>query len=254
MAISLRDILAFFVEFERALILEAPPGVFEEEPRSSTRLLERFSAYFGGPIRVVIVESYEGLDLAGDVIIRNDELGSLVLVYYKDKRPVGADILLNNAKLTDDKPVFNYCYRRFLAIKEAFHVVLRFELIKEGRNYDYPDSNQAKSMMPSIERLIFLPFAIIDFDDPEYTDDVKIENAAELLAVLMLYPIEKIASDRNTFTAAVGAEFDDPTAIATSTKAFAELHKIPQRYVDLIFRWQGFDSFYSRIRQLRAGH
>lgn len=264
MPINLRDILSFFVDFERALEQEAPPGVFERVPRDEVMLLTQFKAYFGGPIRVLNVDMYKDIDKvyqngsSQDVVsaaIKNEELASLVLTYFENGTPTRADILINCGKRSDGSPIFNNCYYRFLVMKEAFHAILRLEFSRQNR--PYPDANNSSEMLKTLEKLIFLPFAIIDFDDPDYEDDIKIENAAELLSLLILYPIDQIGIDRQQFLKGISGQpgdIDNPTVIATRTYEYAKSHLVPQRYVDLMFRWKGFPEVFALYRQLKRGY
>ncbi len=264
MPIALRDILAFFVEFEKALESESPPGVFAEIPRDHLHLLSAFKLYFGGPIRLLELDIYKGLDdgsLNGslpEVVsspFQRDELASCVLIYFENDIPTRADILINSGTRANGEAVFNYCYYRFLVMKEAFHAILRLEFNRQNR--DYPDANNSTEILKTLEKLVFLPFAIVDFDDPDYDDDIKIENAAQLLSLLILYPIDQIDNDRRKFLnsfAADQANIEDPAVIATRTYEFAALHRVPQRYVDLLFRWKKFPDVFALYRQLKRGY
>jgi hypothetical protein len=264
LALTFREILAFFVEFERALEAEAPTGVFSACPRDEIALLKAFEAYFQGPMRLLEIDSYDGLEpptgqndsseVAGPAL-RKDELASLILIFFENGFPKKADILINSGLLDSGAPIFNKCYRRFLAMKEAFHAILRLEFAR--RNDPYPDAADSVTILKTLEKLIYLPFAIIDFDNPEYDDDIKVENAAQLLAILILYPIEQINADRAQFLEEFDggdANFENPEIIVTRSYEFAAKHRVPQRYVDMLFRWKLFPSIYSQYRQLKRGY
>lgn len=263
MPLNLNEIISFFVEFESVLTAEVPPGVMENRPRSVPSLLQGFSLYFGGPINVLGMDFYEGVGpqpAAEGVVdgkLRKDELGSLVLYYGKEGVPTSADILVNLGEKADGTPAFNRCYRRFLVMKEAFHAVLKVEFERKGKNH--PDTAETGRWLKLAEKLVYLPFSLPDFDDPEYDDDLKIEHAAELLAIFILYPLDHIAADRKAFLAEGnpgkdGDDFEDPEVIMALTLPYATNHRVPQRYVDLLFRWKQFEHVHLLYQQLKDGY
>jgi hypothetical protein len=257
--ITLREILTFFVGFERALAAEAAPGVMEASPRDTLKLIEAFKLYFGGPIQVLGLDFYEGLESepANEVVdqtIRPDELASLVMYYEKDGAPNAVDILMNTGTY-NGRPTFNRCYRRFLVMKEAFHAILKMEFDRQGRVH--PDTADTVKWLRLAEKMIYLPFGMPDFDDPDYDDDLKIEHAAELLAILILYPLDRMQSDRRSFLGeadGAASDIEDPEVIAALTLQFATQYRVPQRYVDLMFRWNRFTDVHLLYAQLRDGY
>ncbi len=73
-----------------------------------------------------------------------------------------------------------------------------------------------------------------------------------MFAALTLYPLDNIAADRKEFLQGVGADqMSEPLAKVTSSLDYAEKHKLPRRYVDLLFRWERFDELYAHYGQLR---
>ncbi|UYN96330.1 MAG: hypothetical protein KIT25_05145 [Enhydrobacter sp.] len=254
MAISVRAIMAFFVEFERAITQMATPGVMECRQRDPMALLKLFRTYSNCEFETQQLDFTQGIDVdAQDAanpsaqVDKPAEIWSLVLNFG-----TRAEIWVNDRVKLDGKKLVNRCHRRFLVMKEAFHVILRDELIRNGSGH--PDTGRPEKLVTLTEELIYLPFSIIDFDSPEYSDSVKVEHAAELLAFLMLYPFDSLSVDRASFlngdSTGVG-RFDKPEVIIASTLDFATEYLVPRRYVDLLFRWHRFNQLYVVYRQLR---
>ncbi|MBF0333141.1 MAG: hypothetical protein HQL40_05755 [Alphaproteobacteria bacterium] len=246
MALSLRDLVSFFVEFEKAVTQSAAPGVMEKVPREPSELLDVFHLYSGCTFIVREMDFYADFDVpfARASGGQPPELCSLVLNFGKR-----AEIYINGAQRPDRSPILNRCHRRFFLMKEAFHVVLRDEFVKQKR--DHPDTNRPETLATLVQQLTYLPFSIVDFDSPAYPDSEKVEHAAELLALFMLYPLDVVAADRANFNNANGAA--GPAIIFADTRAFAQEYLVPQRYVDLLFRWERFDELYAIYRDLRLG-
>lgn len=245
MRFSLRDIVSFFVDFERALSMDAPPGVMEATPRDVEKLLLLFKGYSNCEFKPLGLDFSEGLPHprggAAPSNIRPYQVGSLIFNFGSH-----AEIFVNTMKNNDGYVIVNYCHRRFFTIKEAFHVILRDEFMRSG--VGHPDTSSPEQLQTLIETMIYLPFSIVDFDDVDlkYPEAERIEHAAELLAIMMLYPLDRIAKDRQDFIKLVGAtSFEDDTIKLANTFVYADTFKVPQRYVDLLFRWQKFDELYN---------
>lgn len=260
MSLDLRTLISFFAEFEHQVSLEAAPGLLDSYPRNTSHkdgLAKLYAGYSECSLEVFqkdfttgLAEKIEVTSAANDSIshyVAPAELGSFILNF--DDR---AEVFVNDAHRNgnpDDK-ILNPCYRRFLLMKEVFHVVLRDEFMRH--KIDHPDTDAPELLVTLLEDLIYLRFSIIDFDNPRYRDAIKVEHAAELFAALSLYPLDHVASDRKEFLDNLGVQrMDDAVAVVSSTLEYAEKYKLPRRYVDLLFRWERFDELYSLYRQLR---
>lgn len=247
--------MAFFAEFERAIIQMAPPGALDAKPRDPQTLLQLFRNYSNCQFQTFEVDFHEGIETGPPAneraqIDKPAVIWSLVLNFE-----TRAEIWVNDRTKLGGAKLVNHCHRRFLVLKEAFHVILRDELIRLGLGH--PDTGAPERLVTLTEELIYLPFSIIDFDSTDYKDTVKVEHAAELLAFLMLYPFDNLAADRKTFLENAGngpARFDQPEVILATTLDFATEYLVPRRYVDLLFRWQRFEQLYQVYRQLRDGY
>jgi hypothetical protein len=179
-------------------------------------------------------------------IVETEDLASLIFNMGSH-----AEIWINEEKDSEQKPILNRCYVRFLSLKEAFHVVLRNEFLRRPKGH--PDAVKPEVMTTLIEKILFLPFSIMDFDHPDHSDELKIENAAEFFAAAFLYPLDHVNVDRKEFLSKINAnDMSNPRAISASTFSYADRYKIPRRYVDLLFRWADFDEIYALYRQKRS--
>lgn len=259
MPLKLRHLIAFFVEFERELYHFAPPGVMESKPRSIEAIIKLFKAYANCEFSLKSIDFSEGMP-PFDQQNENDEvypeeLASVLFLTRKNAESVPSEALIcvNTMKIRGrEKLHYNYCYQRFLALKEAYHVILRLEFSKLSSSV-HPDTGSPEALINAVEALVYQPFAIVDFDSPYYTDGEKVENAAELFAFLTLYPLESIASDRKQFLSLVkkAGDMTDPRLMASNTYYYADQHKVPQRYVDQLFRWHRFGRLLSTYKKLK---
>lgn len=264
MSLDLKTLVSFFAEFEKQIASKAPNGLLEQYPRNTSverGLVRVYSDHAGCDFKIYKRDFTEGL--AGKIELKSGsnegiseyvqpaELGSFILNFGDRAEIFINDAVKPGADPADKNPprVLNDCYRRFLVMKEVFHVVLRNEFARHGE-LAHPDTKAPEMLVTLIEKLIYLPFSVIDFDNPDYNDGIKVEHAAELFATLSLYPLGKVSVDRAAFIEKIGVEsMSDPVARMTSTLGFAKTHMLPRRYVDLMFRWSQFDEFYDLYRQ-----
>ena len=266
MSLDLTTLVRFFAEFEHQVQLEAPPGLMSSFPRNTSvekGLICQYSGYANCTFRIFqrdftlgLAEKIDFKSAGNEGIseyVQPAELGSFILNF--DER---AEIYINDALKPgtdpkDPKKVLNDCYRRFLIMKEVFHVILRDEFARH--KIAHPDTRNPELLVTLLEELIYLPFSLIDFDNPEYTDAIKVEHAAELFAALSLYPLDMVAADRAAFIEKLGVDsMDHPVARTSSTLSYAKKHMLPRRYVDLMFRWKRFDQLYALYKQVTKGY
>ena len=90
----------------------------------------------------------------------------------------------------------NFCYARFAVVKEACH--LFFTLSKSIEN-KYPFTSNEVEVFELLREISSSPFSLKDFDNDSYSSALKIENAAELLAYLLMVGDENLARDREAY-------------------------------------------------------
>lgn len=120
----------------------------------------------------------------------------------------------------------NYCWARFATIKEACHVLF----ILEHENYSerYPYTHSDKDVRSLLKSIHTLPFSVLDFQNVDYSLGLKIENAAEMLAYLLLAGHDRIIQDRVSFRSLDTDDQDDFDFFPT-----ADEYKSPRRYTEL---------------------
>lgn len=120
----------------------------------------------------------------------------------------------------------NYCWRRFSVVKEACHVLFLSESDKIGINY--PNTSTFDSVFRLIQTINTLPFSIYDFEDEKYSATLGIENAAEVLAFLLLCSHERLIDERK-----IAAERYKTDPFLVDYYAIADRYKVPRRYMEL---------------------
>lgn len=122
-------------------------------------------------------------------------------------------------------------WKRFAIAKEACHAILKS--VADAENWGseddgldpYPATIGDGEILELFRSLGAEPFSLGDFDGEYYSPKVKIENAAEALAFLLLVPWSKVRDERTKW-AASGDRIHD-------FSVFAETHRIPQHYVEV---------------------
>ncbi len=92
------------------------------------------------------------------------------------------------------------------------------------------------------------PFSILDFKHPAYNVQVTIENAAELLATLILMDVEECANVRATIIAHGG----NTALYSFDFKPMANKYGIPRRYPEIIVCWKMFEEMYAQMLAVRS--
>ncbi|GLS78619.1 hypothetical protein GCM10007904_39560 [Oharaeibacter diazotrophicus] len=122
-------------------------------------------------------------------------------------------------------------WKRFAIAKEASHAILKSVAEAEhwGREDDgldpYPATIGDGEILELFRSLGAEPFSLGDFDGEFYNPKVKIENAAEALAFLLLVPWSEVRKERILWEAS-GEKIHD-------FSVFAEKHRIPQHYAEV---------------------
>lgn len=250
MEFSFRSFMSFFAEFEDALAKNSV-GDMDELPRDPLKLLNAFQIYSnckysasGADFSDTSGPSFR--DYGYNVKDHSRTIISIVFNFGDT-----ANIFVNTERTASGEMRFNNCNRRFFTVKEAFHVILRDEFIRGGSWH--PDTASPETLTTSIERMLYLPTSILDLTNKQYPVDVRVEHLAELFAVLLLYPMDFLARDRTTFFRTLGTLAPGSAkSQIISTFGYADSFKIPQRYVDLMFRWHRFSDLHKHYQEARG--
>ena len=243
MQLSFEEILGAFVALERRLDfkklrMDGYPDRIDEK-----KIVKALAVHTGYDVKVL------GADLYAEEVTKDvgraRDLYSKVIILDSGDKPA-AEIVLNTHKLPDGSALVNYCWTRFCKVKEACQIYLRGYF--RDHQWTYPDTASLAQIDTLFKNLVRFKFSIEDFDNKNYPQDTKVENAAEIIAILLLYPIEKMATDR----LAMGGDLD-MSAFSLYTHELADTYKVPERYVDLFLTSENFDKIHAKIIQLREG-
>jgi len=155
-----------------------------------------------------------------------------------------ADVLIN-------RPALNECWYRFCYVKEICQAVIR----EDYRNRDftdfYPKTSSYEETIYLFSNLIRNPFSFGDFDaaDDSYPLELKIENAAEVLAAALMLDLDQLFEEKQKVKKSGGRlaleEYD--------FRAFAAKWKLPERYVFLFMTADEAEVFYDFVVSARNG-
>ena len=241
MPFNLEDIINIYVNIEENINLDLLHGAANADQRDEKLLLKEICGYSNHGASVFEEDLYAGLSTLG----RSRDFYSKCLIFGGETKK-RFEIWINKHKLPDGNDLVNFCWRRFCIVKEACQVIIREEFLREGR--PYPDAKTVDEVVTLYRNLVKFKFSMSDFDSDEYPLDTKVENAAEILAILLLYPIDKMVADRARL-----ASNSDQTAFSRSYFDIAENYRIPERYVELFFTSKELDLFHAKVRLRREG-
>jgi len=206
-------------------------GIHSEPMRSWRRFLATIRGIVGEVSRFSVREPFDFLavvDAEADSVRRTflgpaDRPLKSFNIIGTDNDPKHCEILVDS----NQTPV----WRRFAIAKEACHAILKSvaEAEQWGREGDgldpYPASIGDGEVLDLFRSLGAEPFSLGDFDGEYYNPKVKIENAAEALAFLLLVPWSAVREERTRWEAS-GDRIHD-------FSIFAETHRIPQHYAEV---------------------
>ena len=232
---NLEHIIEIYVSLERRLDFNS---LFDNEPvRDEKILLEALMKQFNHKVDVFEEDLYENLTTLG----RARDLYSLCFIIHGESKK-RVEIWINTHMLPDGATLVNYCWKRFCLIKEACQVIIREEFRDKG--WDYPDASTREELKTLIQNLVKFKFSMSDFENPDYPLDTKVENAAEILAILLLYPIDRMVEDQKKHE-------NSDSAYTNIHFLIAEKYKVPERYVELLFSSEDLQRVFSEIRLKR---
>ena len=120
----------------------------------------------------------------------------------------------------------NYCWARFATVKEACHILFVLEHEQQMARYPYTHTDsEVQHLLTATNRL---PFSILDFSNEDYEKELKIENASEILAYLLLTGHDDVKIWREEYFALEPAKRDWFDFYPN-----ADGKKVPRRYTEL---------------------
>lgn len=149
-------------------------------------------------------------------------------------------IHLNVGKTNSGEPL-NTCWRRFCILKEVCQAIV-YEEFSENSLEAYPKTIRFPQISSLFEKINNEPFSLWDFDDKDYDRAHFTENAAELLALGMLYPFDHALEHQKELQARAAGDLTK-----SDLMEIAKYYKIPKRYVELMMTWAGLNEFVAII-------
>jgi len=178
--------------------------------------------------------------------LKADTAGLLksICIIRDRKARLFADVLIN-------KPALNECWYRFCYLKEICQAVIH----EDYRNRDftdfYPATSSYQDTIYLFSNLIRNPFSFGDFDasNDNYPLELKIENAAEVLAAALMLDLDQLFQEKHRVLKSDGRlgleEYD--------FRSLAEGWKVPERYVFLFMTADEAEVFYNFVMSARKG-
>lgn len=240
--LSFEDILDIYVTLEENIQLDNLVAQHQKDVRDVRMLLDALQGFLNYNISVLEVDFYKGLD--SSQVGRSRDFFSLIHIFSAESK--SAEIAINSHILPDGAPLVNYCWRRFCTIKEACQIIIRAHFYEN--DIVYPDSVGEEKQSELLHNIFRYKFSIEDFESDKYPPDVKVENAAEILAILLLYPIEKMVVDKK--------DINSSNHFGVYNHAYfniADRYKIPERYVDLFLSSENLDDIKLRVDEKLYG-
>ena len=243
---SFSDVLDMYVTLESNIQLENLTAAHQSDIRDENMLLKALSGYLVQQINVEEVDFYE--DLNEEHPLRTRDFYSFVHIF--DGAEKYAEIVINSHVLPDGRRLVNECWKRFSIVKEVCQVVIRQAFYDDG--IEYPNTNNYLKAGSLFHNLVKYKFSIEDFDNDKYPSDVKVENAAEILAILLLYPIDKMVQDRALLSNGDQIQQNGNVIFGIFDDGFYDIalrYKVPERYVRLFLTSSNLNHIHGIVSQ-----
>lgn len=215
-------------------------GTLENYPYDSEDLVRFIAGYWSHKYEIHTGDflSTEGLD-AELIDIAPTTSGIMSIVIIHDRvdfnSPRLVQIALNTGPAGDaNNGGLNECWRRFCRLKEACQATL-FESISQAKTENYPITMNFSDLATLFSELNNEPFSLWDFSDPQYSNGLAVENAAELLTIGLLFPFEEAYDLQKAIVDAYG----HAGLRSFNYNKIAKKYMIPERYVEVILTWDG---------------
>lgn len=239
--ITLEDVLDIYINLEENIDLSNLRSVMEEDQRDIQMIITALKGYSNHEISVFEEDLYAGASGVG----RNRDFYSKCLLFQSGGKN-RVEVWVNKHRLPSGDMLVNDCWRRFCIVKEACQPIIRDHFMKA--EWEYPDAANMMQIVTLYKNLVKFKFSMTDFDNANYPLDTKIENAAEILAILLLYPIEKMVNDRDR-----NNEIEYGGIFNESFYNLALGYKVPERYVELFLTSNELDRIHGLIKKKRNG-
>ncbi len=232
-------------DFEQRRIEFAPTA------RDPNRILKFLAGVYGQDWEIYSFDFYDTSDYPEEIcgleniVTHCKSLRSFCLIYQdNDSRHCSkVGIAINTAVESSGQEVNNYCWARFCTVKEMCQgVIFQSFLIKSLEIY-YPRADSLDTCVELLSDINFYPFSFRDFNDEDYPIFSKIENAAEVLAVLIMSDIDELMKVRKE----VLEKTSEKLIKGWSFEDISDKYKIPRRLVDKFISSENVEEFYQLV-------
>lgn len=246
MHFSLRDVCQFAAELERSFQQYYHVSMTEVDQRDEVLLLEHLASAADTRFDVYVFDFGDTTGAPSAFAAQKPEaISTQSLLFNHENGSDHADIFINAAAV-------NLCWTRFCMVKEASHVALRRNM-NALAGERYPDNATIRSIIELLQDIVRFKYSLNDIGKAEYPVAIHAENAAELIAILLLYPPRKMIGDRDGIMTREGIGHQNRSALgAVDFFPTADRHKVPQRYVELMLGWDQLDFFAPLFDQIVA--
>lgn len=236
------------IEYERDSTYTA--GMRAQFPKGSKMLAELISGYLNHRYEVARSDFYNVEGASEDEAKKRPTEHDVYSYVLIKERPAATalgklerrDVRIHlNIGTTSSGEPLNRCWRRFCCLKEVCQAII-YEEFESSNSNSYPRTLDFSRINALFERINNEPFSLWDFGDPEYDPAHFTENAAELLALGLLYPFDHALEHQK----ALNTKYDGDLSLV-DLKPTANYYKVPRRYVELMLTWKGLADFVATI-------
>jgi hypothetical protein len=249
MKISLREIIDIFCTVLDGLKQQGRPGEFErfqtQFPRDPIFIAQGLEAAFGISIGISPVDFYDNVNIPDD---RKD---FFTFIEYNENDNV--TIYINKARIENGRrPLLSEESARFSFLKECCTAAIRAAITKGiiQTAASYPDTINFEEISVALLDWIGERYPVYAFERDEFAPTVTVENAAELLAIMLLVDIPVLYRERRKMDVRPkpiwdvedfgSINHDDPEAdlkfALFEYEKYAEKYKVKVRFLIVLVR------------------
>lgn len=246
--IKLDDIVTAYATIMENALLELRPGtphsMFELDMSSLLRFLEGYHGNVKFVLRRFDFRLGYDTDPIYQALAANEddpttETGPSPISSFTTINRTEEGGYLSNIFVDDSN---NHCWTRFAILKEVCHTLLIIE--HDDEKIEYTFSSQQEEIFFLAKEINTLPFSINDFEVEGYSPILTVENAAEVLAFLILCNVENLRRDHDSYES-----LSQEDKILFDYFPTADAYKVPKRYVELFLTNDLAGELLDRIEQ-----
>ena len=258
--ISLDDVIRIYSVLEAALQSEWQQAEYINFPRDERRILRFLSGYSNLTFSLYHFDFYATFGSTPELLplqpTQRDVYSFCQIFSRISQNPNSLDRIERvvkvfvNTHTIGETPLVNYCWNRFCLVKEACQAIVYEDFKERAGESRYPQTDTYELVVELFSNINNKPFSLSDFGNEKYPLALAVENAAELLATLLLVSIDELYDFRKNIIAQQGVV----GLQAYNFLPVADLYKAPRRYIEVMSTWDHLDDFMDRIVRARNGY